>query len=135
MVRLKAPGELFPEHDLFTVQKLRVKQLLALICLDLNINLVLALPDEPVVVLEVGVYLSCELPCEPIECLPKLFHIELLQLNWRRHLLLLCRKHRGDATGHHVGCLTAVEVAAWRPIHWLDLLGGERGLFAGGWNS
>ena len=69
VVKFQTARELFPELDLLAVQELRVHELLSFRGLDLHINLVLALLDEAIVVLEVEVDFRGELSRERVECL------------------------------------------------------------------
>ena len=53
MVKFETSWELAPELYFFTIQELRVHQLLSLASFDLDFDLFLAFLDEPVIVLKV----------------------------------------------------------------------------------
>ena len=67
MIKLRIARELTPKFNLFSVKKLNIHLFLLLGSFDLYINFVLRLLDEPIVVLEVLVYLSCKPRCESVK--------------------------------------------------------------------
>ena len=75
VVELEAARELLPELNLFSVLKLCVQELFSLRRLDLNVNLILALLDKPVVILEVKVDFSSKLRCVAIECFAEILNV------------------------------------------------------------
>ena len=90
MVEVKIARELLPEVDLFPIQELSMLLLLTLVRLHLHIDLVLALFDEPVVVLEVEVDIGGKLLRKPIKCSSEVFLVQFLELDRGRGFLLQC---------------------------------------------
>ena len=67
MIKFRIARELTPEFNLFSVKKLNIHLFFLLGSFDLYIDFVLRLLDEPIVVLEVLVYLSCKPCCESVK--------------------------------------------------------------------
>ena len=75
VVELQAARELLPELNLFSILKLCMQELFSLRRLDLNVDLVLALLNKPVVVFEVKVDFSSKLRSVAIECFAEVLNV------------------------------------------------------------
>ena len=67
VVELEAPRKFLPEFDLFSIEELGVDEFFSFARFHLHIDLVLALLDKPIVVLEVSVDFTGELARKCVE--------------------------------------------------------------------
>ena len=76
-----------------------MEEFFAFVGSHLHIDLVLALLDKPVVILEVSVYFACKRGCEGVESASQYVQVKLLQFDKRgltRILLRHCRCHTAE---------------------------------------